>query len=304
MSADAAMLEDVPLFSLLDGQERFTLAGMFELRCLPAGHRLFDMGDTGDSLYIVRAGKVRCFVESNVGETLILGELGPGELVGEISLLDGGPRTSSAETIEPVELLVIDRASLLEVIARHPHVALDLLTVMGCRLRASSELLRERVTRNPNVEHETLLTFGERVADRVASFGGSWTFIFLFGLVLMTWMTINYVRNERAFDPYPFILLNLVLSTLAALQAPIIMMSQNRQAAKDRLKADLDFDVNLKAELEVAQLHVKIDRLYESLQAHLADLERAAQRPGAPGTAHEARRHPASSPQEPTDSGE
>ena len=274
MSTEAAeFLADVPLFALLDADERFTLAGLLELKRLTAGARLFEVGDPADSLFIVRSGRVRCFVETLDGETIVVGELGAGEILGEISLLDAGPRTLSVEALEDVELLEIDRGGLLEVVARHPHAALDLMTVMGSRLRATSNLLRNRASRNPNFVEETRMTFGERIADRVASFGGSWTFILSFSFVLFAWISLNAARHSRAFDPFPFILLNLVLSTLAALQAPVIMMSQNRQSTKDRIKADLDYETNLKAELEVAQLHVKLDRMYESLQSRLEGIE-------------------------------
>jgi uncharacterized membrane protein len=273
MSADAEALADVPLFALLDGEERFTLAGLLERKRVPARTRLFETGDSADSLFLIRSGRVRCFIETSLGETIDLAELGPGEVFGEISLLDGGPRSAGAETLDDAELLEMDRHALLEFIERHPHAALDLMTVMGRRLRHVSDILRTHVARNVNAEEQSRLTLGERVADRVATFGGSWGFILSFALVLVSWMALNVFRVGRAFDPYPFILLNLVLSTLAAIQAPIIMMSQNRQAAKDRLKADLDYDVNLKAELEVAQLHVKIDRLYETVQSRLAAVE-------------------------------
>jgi CRP/FNR family transcriptional regulator, cyclic AMP receptor protein len=148
--------------------------------------------------------------------------------------------------------------------------------VIGRRLRATDELLRTQVSRNPNVEEQEMLTFGQRVADKVAAFGGSWTFIILFGVVLGVWVVLNSsALLAQHFDPYPYILLNLFLSMLAAIQAPVIMMSQNRQAAKDRLKSDLDFEVNLKAELEVAHLHRKIDHIYERLEEHWAKLERS-----------------------------
>lgn len=289
MSADAESLADVPLFALLDGEERLTLAGLLEPKHVPARTRLFEVGDPADSLFLLRAGRVRCFVESTVGETIDLAELGPGDILGEISLLDGGPRSACAEAVDEVELLEMDRPALLEFIGRHPHAALDLMTVMGRRLRNVSELLRNRVSRNLNVEEQARLTLGERVTDRMAAFGGSWGFILSFAAILVLWMTINLIHAAMAFDPFPFDLLNLVLSTFAALLAPIILMSQNRQAAKDRLKADLDYDVNLKAELEVAQLHVKIDRLNEALQSRLASVEHhlsALRGPRTPSAAH------------------
>ncbi len=283
MSADAAMLSEVQLFSLLDEHERQTLAGILETKHFDKGDTLFSFGDAGDCLYVVRTGRIEVYVENTEGEKIVLAAMEPGELVGEISLFDGGSRTASAVAVEDTETLVFDRDHLLEFITHHPSAAVDLLTIMGRRLRATDEMLRSSVSRNLNEEVEERLTFGERVADRVAAFGGSWTFILLFGAFLLGWMLMNaFILASRAFDPFPFILLNLALSALAALQAPVIMMSQNRQSAKDRLKADLDYQVNLKAELEVAQLHGKIDRIYEQMQASFAKIERE-RRTGDPG---------------------
>jgi len=281
MSAEMAMLSEVPIFALMDDNERTTLSQLLDTRHFDKGDTIFSYGDSGDAIYIVRTGRVQVYVENTQGEKIILGENERGDVFGEISLLDGGPRTASAVAVEDTETLTLDREKLLEFVTQHPHAAMDLLTVMGRRLRTTDELLRTQVSRNVNVEEEEMLTFGQRVADRVATFGGSWTFIIIFGFILVVWMTVNSYAlrallqwGKKPFDEYPFILLNLVLSTLAALQAPVIMMSQNRQASKDRLKADLDYEVNLKAELEVAQLHSKIDRVYEQMQAHFAHLEK------------------------------
>ena len=284
MSADVTMLAEVPLFSLLDERERQTLAEILESKRFDKGDTIFAFGDAGDCLYLLCAGRVEVYVENTEGEKIVLTAIEPGELFGEISLLDGGARTASAVAVEDSEFLVFDRDHLLEFVSRHPSAALDLLTIMGRRLRNTDELLRSRVTRNLNEEEEERLTFGQRVADRVATFGGSWTFILLFGGFLLTWMVVNAILlAQRAFDPYPFILLNLALSALAALQAPVIMMSQNRQSTKDRLKADLDYQVNLKAELEVAQLHGKIDRVYEQMQSSFAKMEKDRRAGDAPG---------------------
>jgi uncharacterized membrane protein len=275
MSAEIEMLGEVPLFALLDLKERKTLAKLLNTRHFGKGDTVFSYGDAGDTLYLVRQGRVEVFVESTEGGKILLAQNQAGDLFGEISLLDGGARTATAVCVEETDVLTLDREHLLKFITEHPHAALDLLTVMGRRLRATDELLRTHVSRNLNEEEEELLTFGERIADRVAAFGGSWTFIITFGAILTSWMGVNgYVLVARPFDPYPFILLNLVLSALAALQAPVIMMSQNRQATKDRLKADLDYQINLKAELEVAQLHGKIDRIYEQMQAAFARMEK------------------------------
>jgi uncharacterized membrane protein len=210
---------------------------------------------------------VQVFVEDDIGENFLTGESGPGDVFGEISMLDGGPRTSTALTVEPSEIFRLDRECLQKLVSTHPHAALDLLTVVGRRLRATDELMRMHVSRNANVEEAEQLTMGQRIADHVAAFGGSWTFIILFSVVIGVWITLNSIALlKHTFDPYPYILLNLVLSTLAAVQAPVIMMSQNRQAAKDRIKSDLDFEVNRKAELEVAELHRKLDRMYDRVQ--------------------------------------
>ena len=270
MATDASALAEVPMFSLLDPQERSTLGELLDERRFDKGDTIFTFGDPGDCLYLLRSGRVEVFVENYLGDKILLGENEPGDVFGEISLLDGGPRTATAVAIEGSVCLGLDREKLLAFVTRHPHAALDLLTVMGRRLRATDELLRTHVTRNLNEEEEERLTFGQHIADKVATFGGSWTFIILFSVVLVAWMTLNLYMATHAFDPYPFILLNLVLSALASIQAPVIMMSQNRQASKDRLQADLDYEVNLKAELEVAQLHNKVDRLYEAMQAHFA----------------------------------
>jgi CRP/FNR family cyclic AMP-dependent transcriptional regulator len=277
MSAELAMLGEVPLFALLDQRERKSLAKLLNTRHFDKGDTIFSYGDAGDALYLVHTGRVEVFVENTEGEKILLAQNEAGDLFGEISLLDGGARTATAVCVEDTEVLTLDRDHLLKFITQHPHAALDLLAVMGKRLRNTDELLRTHVSRNLNEEEEERLTFGERIADRVATFGGSWTFIILFGLILVSWMGVNaWLLASKPFDPYPFILLNLVLSTLAALQAPVIMMSQNRQATKDRLKADLDYQVNLKAELEIAQLHNKLDHIYEQTQANFARMEKTS----------------------------
>jgi uncharacterized membrane protein len=275
MSTTVAMIGEVPIFGLLDDEEREALAEMMGAREFKQGETVFHYGDPGGEIFILRTGRVELFVESTEGEKIVLAENEQGDVIGELSFLDGGPRTATAVAREDTQMLVLDRIRLLDFIDKHPHAAMDVLTVIGRRLRATDELLRTQVSRNPNVEEQERLTFGQRVADKVASFGGSWTFILFFAAVLAIWVVINSTALlSRHFDPYPYILLNLFLSMLAAVQAPVIMMSQNRQAAKDRLKGDLDYEVNLKAEMEVAHLHRKIDHIYERLEEHWARLEK------------------------------
>jgi uncharacterized membrane protein len=269
------MIGEVPIFGLLDDEEREALAQMMDCRNFKEGETIFHYGDPGGEIFILSAGRVELFVESIEGQKLILSENEKGDVIGELSFLDGGSRTATALAREDTQLLTMHRERLLGFIDKHPHAAMDLLTVVGRRLRATDELLRTQVSRNPNVEEEERLTFGQRIADKVASFGGSWTFIILFGVVLTIWVILNstaLLRNH--FDPYPYILLNLFLSMIASIQAPVIMMSQNRLSSKDRLKSDLDYEVNLKAELEVAHLHRKVDHIYERVEEHFARLER------------------------------
>ena len=267
-----AILAEVPIFSLLDDQERADLIKLLKPRQFPAGHRIFQTGDPAIALFVIRTGRISLFIDTYQGEEVHLMDLEPGDVVGEVSFLDGGPRTATAVVAEDADLLEFDRKELLQFITGHPHAAIDLLTVMGHRLRKTDELLRTRVTRNANIEEEERLTFGDRVADRVASFGGSWTFIFLFAGTLLAWVLVNTELMRHPFDPYPFILLNLFLSMLAAIQAPVIMMSQNRQTQKDSLRNDLDYQVDLKAELEIAHLHKKVDQIYEIVQDNFRKL--------------------------------
>ncbi len=275
MSTNVSMLAEIPMFSLLDHDERTTLSELMTEESFAAGQKIFNVGDIGDALYIVRVGRVQVCVEDDLGESIVTGESEAGDVFGEISMLDGGPRTATAVAVEASEVFRLDRENLQELVSSHPHAALDLLTVVGRRLRATDELLRNRVTRNANVEEAEQLTMGQRIADHVAAFGGSWTFIILFSAIIFGWITLNSLALlKRPFDPFPFILLNLVLSTLAAFQAPVIMMSQNRQAAKDRIKSDLDFEVNRKAELEIATLHRKLDRMYDRVQERWGEQEK------------------------------
>ena len=272
---EVSMIGEVPIFGLLDEEEREALAQMMNSRDFKAGEAIFQYGDPGGEIFILRNGSVEVYVESTDGEKIILAENEKGDVLGELSFLDGGPRTATAVAREDTQTLSMHRERLLEFVDKHPHAAMDLLTVVGRRLRSTDDLLRTRVSRNINVEEEQRMTLGQRVADRVAAFGGSWKFIVIFGSCMVIWVILNTVAAlSRHFDPYPFILLNLFLSMIAAIQAPVIMMSQNRQAAKDRLQADADYEINLKAELEVAHLHRKLDNIYERLEEHWSRLER------------------------------
>jgi len=264
------MLDGIPFFQTLDGDERAAVAALMKEARFAAGATVFREKDPGGVLYVIGRGKVELSVTGEDGAKVVVDVLEPGEFFGEMSLLDGEGRSTSAVAVEEVAAYSLAREEFLGLLRRRADVALDVMAALARRFRKTDELLRRRVP-NPNEVMQERETFGERVADGVARFGGSWSFISLFGGVLVTWVIVNtiLIRNvgKAPFDPYPFILLNLFLSMLAAIQAPVIMMSQNRQDAKDRIRSELDYQVNLKAELEIMQLHEKFDRLREELLA-------------------------------------
>jgi len=268
MPARPEMLEGVPFFQTLDGDERAAVAALMKAARFTAGATVFREKEPGGVLYVIRAGKVELSVVGEDGAKVVVDVLAPGEFFGEMSLLDGGGRSTSAVAVEEVEAYSLSREEFLGLLRRRADVALDVMAALARRFRKTDELLRRKVP-NPNEVADEQETFGERVADGVARFGGSWAFIFAFATVLLSWVAINtiLIMGKEAFDPYPFILLNLFLSMLAAIQAPVIMMSQNRQDARDRIRSELDYQVNLKAELEIMQLHDKFDRLREELLA-------------------------------------
>lgn len=270
MPIDVSVLEHVPLFHLMDQDELAELASHLDEARFQAGESVFREGDPGGTMHVVVSGRVETFILDEDGQPVVLAVVEPGEIFGELSLLDGEPRSASAVSVEPTRTFVVDRDDLERLFVRRPAAALDILTELSRRIRKTDVLLSQRVARNPNVVIEESLGMGDRVADAVVHFGGSWTFINFFGAVIIFWVALNAWTLIHPFDPPPFIGLNLVLSMLAALQAPVIMMSQNRQDAKDRVRSELDYHVNLKAEVEILQLHEKVDRLESVLERRSA----------------------------------
>jgi len=270
------ILASASLFKLLDESERSDLEHTLERRDFAVGETVFTIGEPGDSLYIVGSGSVELSVKDNTGAKIVLAVAGPGEQFGELSLFDGGARTASAICLENSTLLVLDREDLLEFLRRHPDASLDLLTTMGQRIRSTDELLRRRVARNINEELAIRSTTLERIADVIAEFSGSILFLVLNAAWFMFWIIWNVVPSLPHFDPYPFGFLTMVVSLEAIFLSIFVLVSQNRQAAKDRLRADAEYEVNLKAELEVAHLHEKVDFLTEELLARLPRPERNA----------------------------
>ena len=270
----AHFLAQVPLFKLLDAAERLDLEKVLDRRNFATAQKVFAFGEPGDSLYIVGSGSVELYVKDNTGTKIVLTVCGPGEIFGELSLFDGGARTASAVALEDSELLVLGRDDLLEVLSHHPHAALDMLTTMGQRIRATDEMLRRHVARNINVEMEIRSTTVEKIADVIAAFSGSITFLALNAAWFIIWIGWNSIPGLPHFDPYPFGFLTMVVSLEAIFLSIFVLISQNRQAAKDRLRADSEYEVNLKAELEITQLHEKVDFLTEELLARLPRRER------------------------------
>ena len=264
MHADPEVLNRVPFFQPLDDAERAAVAALMRKERIAPGTTIFREHDPGGVLYVIAIGQVELSVIGEDRRKLVVDVLRPGEFFGEVSLLDGGVRSATAVALDEVEAFCLEREPFLSLLRRSPEVALDVLGAVARRFRRTDELLRRQVL-NPNEVVEERITFGERIADVVARFGGSWRFIFAFAAVLLGWVLANTLHLPGAkgepFDPYPYILLNLFLSMLAAIQAPVIMMSQNRQDAKDRIRGELDYQVNLKAELGILQLHEKFDDL-------------------------------------------
>ena len=270
----AELLANVPLFKLLDDSERADLETVLERQERSAGETVFSFGEPGESLYIVAAGGVELFVKDNSGAKITLTHCAAGEPFGELSLLDGGARTASAVATENSTLFVLGRDNLLSFLRRHPDAALDFLTMMGQRIRKADEMLRRRVARNINEEHEVQTTTLDRVADAIAAFSGSIPFLVLNALWFAVWIGWNLAPFLPHFDPYPFGFLTMVVSLEAIFLSIFVLVSQNRQAAKDHLRADAEYEVNLKAELEISHLHEKVDLLTEQLLARLPRSER------------------------------
>lgn len=279
MPADVALLDDVAFFKLLDADERQELAAVLDEFRVVKGDTLFRIGDPGDSLYLVHTGEVEMFVKDHTGEKIVLMIAGPGDLFGELSLLDNGPRAATAVALQDTELLVLDRGDLLRFVRKKPDAALDLMTVMGQRLRKSDELLRGRVSRNVNEEIEDKRTTIEKSADWIAEFSGSIPFLLIHVIIFAVWVTWNSIQSLHPFDPFPFGLLTMVVSLEAIILSVFVLLSQNRQVAKDRIRSDIEYEVNLKAELEVAHLHEKVDQLHADLNLRLHSLEKLLLRP-------------------------
>ncbi len=281
MPADPQLLTEVPLFALLDEQERATLAKQMETVTFAAGTTLFHRGDPGGSLYVVRSGEVEIFFKNDTGERLLLETARAGDFFGEVSLLDGGPRTASAVCTQDVEAVEVDREDLAELVRIRPGAAMELLTATGRRLRETNEKLRRTASRNVNVETEDKRSRVMKVADWISEFSGSLEFLFIHIALFFGWIVLNSGPLARfgGFDPFPYGLLTMCVSLEAIILSVFVLLSQNRQVARDRVRNEIEYDVNLKAELEIAHLHEKFDHLHAELLQRLTTIERHSRRP-------------------------
>ena len=283
---DHQILAEIEFFELHDEDDRKALAQVVDRLELKQGSRLFETGDRGDELYIVRTGKVEIFIRNVAGEKIVLTVAEKGDLFGELSMLDSLPRTATAVAIEDTELIVLNRDNLLFFFQKKPDAALDMIAAMGAMIRRADDILRTRVSRNVNEEVEEKLTVVQRAADWLAWFSGSMPFLALSVLWFVVWIVVNtYDVGIRQFDPYPFGLLTMIVSLEAIFLSIFVLISQNRQSEKDRIRANIEYEVNVKAEMEVAYLHEKTDRLHEKMVEEFSKIRKTMEhqaRLGAP----------------------
>jgi CRP/FNR family cyclic AMP-dependent transcriptional regulator len=276
MPCDPIFLANIKMFELLNEGDRIALAEVVDELTLPEGHTLFQAGDPGDSLFIVRSGQIELFIKDTAGQKIVLTTAEEGDMFGELAMLDTGPRTATALALSESEVLVLDRDDLVLLFQRQPEAALHMLAALSGLTRKADELLRTRVSRNVNEEMEVHSTLLLRIADWIAWFSGSMAFLILNGGWFIIWIAINTLPlGIRAFDPFPFGLLTMIVSLEAIFLSCFVLISQNRQAQKDKVRADIEYEVNIKAELEIAHLHEKTDRIYENMMARFEKLDKS-----------------------------
>ena len=276
MACNPDVLKHVPLFALLDEDETAVLAAQVELKNFAPRQRIYKMGEPGGQAYVMVCGKVRVTTVDEDGQEVVVDEPAHGAFFGFASMLEQTPHQTNATAVEDTQCLEVSRGDIATLLQRKPHAGMDMLTVLGKQFHASQQLVRVRAMRNANEVIEEKSTFSERIADSMVQFGGSWSFIIGFLILSSIYTAINVGLRRAAWDPYPFILLNLILSLLAAIQAPVIMMSQNRQDRKDRVRSELDYAVNRRAESEIQGLARKLHLLGEKID-DVEDLVRGKQ---------------------------
>lgn len=278
MAANTEILAQVPLFSILDEQEIAALAERVDHEKFEAGKVVFEQGQPGEALYVVVSGRVEISIKKHDGEKVVVETATPGEFFGEISLLDAGPRTATATAAEESELLVVDRGDLDHLFRVKPAAAMDLLAATGKRLRETSRLLRQSAAKNINEETEDKRSVVERAADWVTEFSGSIPFLVIHIVLFTVWIVMNLEAFAdvpgAGFDPFPYGLLTMSVSLEAIILSVLVMLSQNRQVARDRIRNEIEYQVNVSAEAKVAALHEKVDRMHEEMMKRMASLEK------------------------------
>jgi CRP/FNR family cyclic AMP-dependent transcriptional regulator len=281
MCPEAHLLKEMPLFELLDDREREDLAARLEVERFAADTPIFQIGDPGEAVYIISSGEVEIYFRNDTGEQIILERSGKGDFFGEISFLDGGSRSASVRATTDTEVLRLDRDDLAKFLESRPQAAMPLLAAMGRRLRTTVERLRHTASRNPNEQITESHRLLHKVIDAIAEFAGSIPFLMIHVVLFTAWLTINSVPipGIPQFDAYPFGFLTLSVSIEAIFLSVFVLLSQNRQAAKERVRSDIEYDVNLKAELEIAHLHEKLDRLTAESLGRLERIQRDLSKP-------------------------
>ncbi|CAN5888267.1 hypothetical protein BH11MYX2_BH11MYX2_06830 [soil metagenome] len=274
MPTDASFLKETRLFATLDEEERAVLAKVIDHRSVKAGEHIFHINEPGDAMYIVRSGKVELHVKDNAGERIVLNTCAQYDQFGEVSLLDGGPRTAGAIALEDTELAVVDREDLLLLFQKRPEAALDMLAAVGGMTRKANALLRSRVSKNANEIVHDRGNLIMRIADKVADISGSISFLVVHVAIFSVWIGLN-LSLPHPFDEYPFGLLTMCVSLEAIILSTLLLFSSNRGAARDRIRNDIEYDINLKAELEIAHLHEKTDKMHEDMLDRMSRIERA-----------------------------
>jgi CRP/FNR family transcriptional regulator, cyclic AMP receptor protein len=270
------LLESIDLFAGISRKDLIFLAQRVALHQYRAGEVIFNYGEIGSIMYIVVSGAVNIYLPGEASRRISLKDISRGEYFGELALFDNQSRSASALATTDIEVLEITQATLLYYIEHHPHVAIALLQTLSNRLRATSMLLSQRATKDMEREYESTLNWSDRIADKVASLNGSWMFILLLLGITLGWMVINSDGlHQNPFDPYPYVFFNLLLAILVALQGPLIVMSQNRQVLKDRTHAKVDYEINLKNEVNIETLLRELGEFRMETHQRLSHLEKS-----------------------------
>ena len=280
MPCDSSFLASITMFEHLNEDDLIALSKVIDELKVPEGHTLFQTGDPGDSLFIVRVGQIELFIKDTAGQKIVLTTAESGDMFGELAMLDSGSRTATALALRDSEVLVLDRDDLVLLFQRKPEAALHMLAALTGLTRKADELLRTRVSRNLNEEMEVHSTILQRIADGLAWFSGSMPFLISHTFWFIIWVSLNtFILGDHAFDPFPFGLLTMIVSLEAIFLACFVLISQNRQAQKDKVRADIEYEVNIKAELEIAHLHEKTDRIYENMMARFERIDKGTTSP-------------------------